>query len=158
MAVAVSPYYKEGHKIYGEIKAAYDRHEVPEALRLYMGSYYEKKFSFIALDRKGSQDREHSFRNCWHAAFRVFLREGKIYPCPVAANIHHFNGHFGEKDKFQLTENDCIDIYQVKSEEEIVAFLSKPIDFCRFCDIGRRTEPLYTLTVTKKEQSEWVYN
>jgi hypothetical protein len=156
IAVAVSPYFPEGHKIYQAITDAYDRHAVPPELRLFMGSYYEKKFSHIALDRTGSQDKTHSFTHCWHAGFRIFLAEGKIYPCPVAPNIVHFNAQFPDNHDFHLTENDSIDIHQAKSEAEIVAFLSKPIDFCRFCNVDRRTVPLHVFSRTQKHPSEWL--
>jgi MoaA/NifB/PqqE/SkfB family radical SAM enzyme len=156
VAVAVSPYFPPEHKLYRAINEAYNRHGVPEELRLFMGSCYNKMFAFIALDRSGAQDNNASFTKCWHSAFRIFLAEGKIYPCPIAPNIVHFNKQFKETSTFQLTERDCIDIYAAKSEAEIIAFLSKPIDFCRFCDMNRRTDPLYTYSPTKKDASEWV--
>ena len=156
IAVAVSPYFLYGHKLYQAIDSAYDKHAVPHELRLLMGSYYEKKFSHIALDRTGSQDKFHSFTHCWHSGFRIFLAEGKIFPCPIAPNIVHFNAQFPNSHDFQLTVNDYIDIYQAKSEAEIVDFLSHPIDFCRFCNVNRRTEPLFTFSPTQKDQSEWV--
>jgi len=158
VAVAVSPYFKADHKLYQAVTDAYDKHNVPQELRLLMGSSYEKKFSFIALDRTGKQDKQHSFKNCWHAAFRIFLRDGKIFPCPIAPNVVHFNTHFKEVHNFQLTENDYIDIYKVKSEQEIMDFLSKPIDFCRFCNVDRRTDPLFVYSPTCGQQNEWVYN
>jgi uncharacterized Fe-S cluster-containing radical SAM superfamily protein len=158
IAVAVSPYFAKEHKLYEAIKGTYDRYGVPGELRLLMGSCYEKRFSFIALDRSGSQDKMRSFGNCWHAGFRIFLREGKIFPCPIAPNIVHFHGHFKEARDFPLTEKDCIDIYQAKSEEEVVAFLSKPIDFCRFCNVGHRSPAIFKYSPSKREQWEWVYN
>jgi organic radical activating enzyme len=158
IAVATSPYFKADHKLYQAINSVYEQYAVPQELRLWMGSNYEKKFSHIALDRTGSQDKLHSFTHCWHAAFRIFLRDGRIFPCPIAPNIVHFNRQFKDVTEFQLTEKDCIDIYQVQSEQEVVDFLSKPIDFCRFCNTDRRTVPLYVYSPTKKEKTEWVYN
>jgi MoaA/NifB/PqqE/SkfB family radical SAM enzyme len=156
IAIAVSPYFPPEHKLYRAINDAYNKYKVPEELRLLMGSCYNKMFAFIALDRTGSQDKNASFTKCWHSAFRIFLADGKIYPCPIAPNIVHFNKHFKDATTFQLTEHDYIDIYAAKSEAEIIDFLSKPIDFCRFCDMNRRTTPLYTYSPTKKQQSEWV--
>jgi uncharacterized Fe-S cluster-containing radical SAM superfamily protein len=158
IAVAVSPYFPQGHKLYQAIDAAYDQHAVPRELRLLMGSFYEKGFSHIALDRTGSQDPAHSFAHCWHAGFRIFLAEGKIYPCPIAPNITHFNAQFPDHHDFHLTPNDSIDIYQAQSEAEIVAFLSQPIAFCRFCNTDRRSIPDHPFSITQKQQSEWVYN
>jgi organic radical activating enzyme len=158
VAVAVSPYFKADHKLYRAIDETYDRHAVPRELRLLMGSFYEKKFSHIALDRTGSQDKTHSFTHCWHAAFRIFLLEGKVFPCPIAPNIVHFNNHFQDSPDFHLTPNDYIDIHQAKSEADIVAFLSKPIDFCRFCNTDRRLVPLHVYSLTKKTKTEWVYD
>ena len=158
IAVAVSPYFPADHPLYQAITDTYDKYAVPTELRLLMGTCYEKRFSSIALDRTGSQDPLHSFTNCWHAGFRIFLREGKIFPCPIAPNIVHFHAAFQNTHDFPLTENDCIDIYQAHSEEQIVEFLSKPIAFCRYCNVNRRTPPVFKFAPTKNEQWEWVCN
>jgi MoaA/NifB/PqqE/SkfB family radical SAM enzyme len=64
------------------------------------------------------------------------LRNGRIYMCPMSAHIDKFNAKHGQI--FEMHENDSIDIYTVQSFEEIAEFTSKPVPFCRYCDIKAR--------------------
>jgi hypothetical protein len=59
------------------------------------------------------------------------LRDGKIYPCPTAANIEIFNKYFDRH--LELSPKDYIDIYEAGSMDEIFEFLKSPVPFCRFC-------------------------
>ena len=65
------------------------------------------------------------------------LKNKKIYTCTVAPNIEHFNKYFNKN--LPLCDNDGIDIYKVKSIDEILEFLSKPIPFCKYCNVNGRT-------------------
>ena len=80
------------------------------------------------------------------------LRNGKIYLCPIVANIHIINKHFNTK--FNVSEKDYIDIYKVKNIKEILKFLHKKIPFCRYCDFSKPSIAIWT--ISKKELSEWV--
>lgn len=66
------------------------------------------------------------------------LKNGKIYPCSVAANITHCNNYFDEK--LELSAFDSIDIHADNIiYQDILHFVSKPIPFCRYCDIKKMT-------------------
>ena len=107
----------------------------------------------IPLDLKGEQDPVENFLNCFHANYCVFLRDGKIYPCTVAPNIYRFNKYFNKN--IPLMPNDGIDIYNVKSIDEITKFIAKPIPFCKYCDVKNRTFD-HKWCVSKKEINEWI--
>lgn len=106
----------------------------------------------IPLDLKGQQDPRLNFLNCHHANNCIFLRNGKIYTCTIAPNIHHFNEYFDTN--IPLTNRDSIDIYKVKSLEEILQFVSKPIPFCKFCNVKNRSYG-HKWNISSKDINEW---
>jgi len=108
-------------------------------------------FNF-AFDTTGSQDPYESFSNCFMANFCVTLKSGKISTCPPILNIEYFNNHFGTN--LDLCPYDYIDIYDAKSGCDILDFISKPVPFCRFCNVKARTDdnPWH---LSKREITEW---
>lgn len=107
----------------------------------------------IPLDLDGKQDAVNNFLNCFHANNCVFLKQGKLYTCTVAPNINQFNKFFN-KD-IPLSERDGIDIHKAQNIDEILEFLSKPIPFCRYCNVNGRTFG-HEWGVSKKEIEEWI--
>jgi len=61
------------------------------------------------------------------------LREGRFYMCPVQAHVNIFNDYF--KQNLPLTDEDSLDIYKVKSWEELADFGAKRVPFCGYCDL-----------------------
>lgn len=92
-----------------------------------------KKMDFCKLDVKGQQDSRRNFMFCGRANTCVNLHHGRLYTCPIVPMARHFNKAFGENME-DVPENS-IDIYQANSSREILEFLSKPILFCRYCNI-----------------------
>ena len=107
----------------------------------------------IPLDLKGEQDPVENFLHCFHANQCIFLRDGKIYPCTVAPNIYRFNEYFNKN--IPLCPGDGIDIYKVKSIDEITGFIAKPIPFCKYCDVQNRSFN-HKWSVSKKDINEWI--
>ncbi len=98
----------------------------------------EMTFHHMPLDLTGGQDPVQSFRDCDHKNYAcVSLYHGRLYTCTVAMNARHFEKRFHAG--ITLSPRDSIDIYEASSAWEIAEFLSRPIPFCRFCDVGRRT-------------------
>lgn len=89
---------------------------------------------------------------CFQMNKCTVLRNGKIFMCPLSAYISHFNLKFGET--FTNTEEDWIDIHKAKRWEEIAEFLSQPVPFCRYCDIGNRE--LFKWSQSEGSSEEWV--
>jgi hypothetical protein len=66
------------------------------------------------------------------------------------------NELFERIEKYDAASDaDTVDIHKVRSGQEILEFVAKPVPFCRFCDVKRRTydNPWRT---SKREISEWV--
>lgn len=97
----------------------------------------QKTSYHIPLDLDGGQDIQTNFMNCFHANHTILLKKGRMYTCTIAPNIGHFNKFFNRY--LPMSDNNSIDIYQAKSAEEITQFLSKPIPFCRYCYVDKRT-------------------
>ncbi len=113
-----------------------------------MATFHKQVF-----DIEGKQNIEYSFSNCKNRLQGCyFLREGNFYPCTVAPNSKNFSEYFNIN--MEITEKDSIDIYKAKSGKEILDFISKPIPFCKYCDIDKRTinNPW---ELSKKDISEW---
>ncbi len=84
------------------------------------------------LDISGSQDAIHNFNHCYRANGCVDLKHGKLYPCIIPAEIKPFCEYFNVD--ISVTEKDYVDIYKVKSAEELLERMETPIPFCRYCN------------------------
>ncbi|MEN6349073.1 MAG: radical SAM protein [Syntrophomonas sp.] len=91
----------------------------------------------LPLDLEGKQNVYRNFTKCSQANDCCFLAKGRLFTCTVAPNIRHFNNFFNKN--LPLTSADYIDIYEAQNKDEIMHFLSKPIPFCKFCYIEKRT-------------------
>ncbi len=62
------------------------------------------------------------------------MYDGKFYPCSKIAYIRHFNKKFNTN--FVVTENDYLDLYKIKSVDEIKSFINimKQFPFCKYCN------------------------
>ncbi len=99
------------------------------AIEINGGAFEWKKFPF---DFTGKQNKQFNYLNCEQHCCCA-LSNGKFYPCTKIPNIHHFNKYFN--GDLEITENDYVDIFSVKKADEILSFLDKPVDFCRYCDV-----------------------
>lgn len=104
------------------------------------------------LDFSGNQSSNLNFMKC-HLTGAISLREGRLYPCCIRPHLHIFNKHFPEH-ALPDSEKDSIDIYAAKSAAEILDFLSRPIPFCRFCSVDKRSNTALWQH-SKKDIKEW---
>lgn len=109
-------------------------------------------FEKYALDPQGIQDCEKNYRICSIPNPCPYLRNGRLYLCPIPPTVHYMNKAFGTE--FKESPQDFIDIYQAKSAEEILEFLAKPIPFCRYC--RRDANVVIPWSQSKHELSEWM--
>jgi MoaA/NifB/PqqE/SkfB family radical SAM enzyme len=121
----------------------------------YQGLQYGVKTMFYTpFDLSGSQEPTITYLKCGGGNGRCSaLRNGKFFTCSIPSTIHYFNEYF--KQNLEVVPQDYIDIYKVKSIEEILDFLARPIPFCRYCNVDARTYK-NKWEVSKKEISEWV--
>lgn len=113
----------------------------------------EKTSWKIPFDTAGRQDVQENFLTCFKANNCITLKEGKLYTCPTRAYAYKFNRYFNQN--LPLNECDYLSIYEVKSFNEIIEFLAKPIPFCKYCNIKGRID-LGKFEISKKEISEWI--
>lgn len=113
----------------------------------------EKSQWHFPLDLSGKQNSIENFSKCQEANNCTNIYNGKIYICPIASNIRHFNTFFDKK--IPITEKDYIDIYKVTDVNEILTFISKPSPICKYCNINGRTFN-NAWSISKKEISEWI--
>lgn len=107
----------------------------------------------MPLDLSGKQNPRSNYLKCHHSNNCALLMEGKFYACTVAPNVKIFNKRFGTN--LQLVEEDYLDIYKVTDKHEILKFLSRPIPFCRFCDVEHRQYGL-EWERSKQIKEEWL--
>lgn len=122
-------------------------------------SFYadEKEYSqwHFPLDVEGKQDPVNGFKNCrkGNNCTNINIVNGKLYMCPVVSNIRYFNNYF--KKDLAVSSEDFLVLREVSSIQEIYDYMSKPIPFCRYCDIENRTFN-NRWEVSKREIMEWV--
>lgn len=107
----------------------------------------------MPLDLDGTQNPIESFGCCTLANRWVALMDGKIYTCQTAPNVHHFNKKY-EIDMY-LESGDYLNIHKAKDIDEILAFLSKPKPFCKYCKTNAVIHGI-PWQYSKKEMSEWM--
>ena len=112
----------------------------------------QKTSYHIPLDIEGRQDASSNFIKCFHSNVTIFFKKGRLYTCTIAPNAHHFNKFFNID--MQTSVDDSIDIYKAQSAQEIFQFLSKPIPFCRYCYVDKRTFG-HPWQRSKKDIKEW---
>ncbi len=110
-------------------------------------------FDNVSMDINGYQDPVSSFNNCGYANRCVLLNEGKLYTCQIIFGCTFFCKIF--KKEMPIEETDYIDIYKC-SREEVLEKLAKPLPFCRFCNVSRRSENRMEWGISERKIEEWV--
>lgn len=114
--------------------------------------YYRDKLRWYKqrFDETGSYEPRANFLKCRLSIQCAELRTGKIATCQSVMKIQYFNSYFHKN--IEATDADVIDIYKVKSIDEILEFICKPIPFCKYCNVEHI--PIEWGT-SKKDISEW---
>lgn len=98
-------------------------------------SWGRESFTQTLVDITGSQDMNKSFYETCHHQLPCFtLQDYKIFECPFAAHIRHFNKKF--HTNIQLIEN--IDYLNLKTLDldKLEKFAYQPKNICRYCKPG----------------------
>ena len=113
----------------------------------------EKTTHRLCLDENGTQDPVYSFNHCFHSTKCYQYYKGRIYICPCCAYIHNINHYFNKN--FIVTKFDYLEVQDIRDEKQILDFLSKPIPFCKYCNVDKRTFKSKWST-SQRNQSEWL--
>lgn len=95
-----------------------------------------------------------NFLNCSPANVCINLKNGRLYPCNIAPHAVHLKKYFNLD--IQLSKEDGVDIYAVKSGEELMKKLANPIPFCKYCDILDPDAYVCDWGVSHKDRYEWL--
>lgn len=106
----------------------------------------------LALDESASNRPIENFIRCPRANACIFVSHGKVFNCATMANINHYNMCFGTK--YELCDDDYVDIYNIKNVQEMFEKLCNPKPFCRFCNIEKRRYGV-RWSPTQMLQTEW---
>lgn len=93
------------------------------------------------------------YMKCAHANYCIVLRDDHIYNCSFAANVHHYNDYFHKQ--IPSGNKVSIDIYKVRSWQEIEEFLKLPNAMCSHCDICGYQYHI-PWAVSRRHVSEWM--
>lgn len=107
----------------------------------------------LALDETAVNRPIENFINCPRANACIFVSHGKVFNCATMANIDHYNSCFGTK--FELCDDDYVDIYSIDNIQEVFERLCNPKPFCRFCNIEKRKYGV-KWEKSKIRQDEWL--
>ncbi len=106
----------------------------------------------IPICINGVPDIKKNYNQC-RCKTCYILNKGRIYPCSVAANIHHFIKYF--KLNIENSPKNGIDIYKVKNINQIDKFLKKKIPVCKYCN-GSGYKMFRKWQVSNKDINEWI--
>jgi hypothetical protein len=143
------------------IKVAYDAIEAECKARGVDFRYhdgYEPKSTFImqAINPQGTSDAASNYRRCT-VRLCTSLRDGRMFPCIVAANIHNFNKYFGYD--IPVVEDDYVDLAKGGRASRALRQLydrKEPLPMCRYCDIDTKLSSGVPYARSSKDISEWV--
>ena len=114
-----------------------------------------KTLGWQPLDFDGNFDYKENFDNCYRAWLCAALKHGKLFSCFVPAEVGTLCDYFGIQNP--VCEDDYVDIYKVKTAEEVLKKMKKPMNFCRYCD---RTKAIkdgaFEWQKSKYNIDEWV--
>lgn len=137
---------------YANISAIAERKFV--RLKFFDNGKTVNSFNNNSFDLTGQRDTRTSFLLCPNANRHITLAQGGlIYPCDKAPHISILNRYFGTTLK--VSNRDFINIHTDITAEDIFQFLSRPIPFCRYCNISERMKESCWAR-SKREINEWV--
>lgn len=86
------------------------------------------------MNLKGDSNKLDTFLTCRSSYYTPFLQNGRIYPCPAPALIHHFNKRFS----YVIPVDTGIHIHSPGlSGKKILHLLDRPISNCEYCSFDQ---------------------
>lgn len=132
---------------YERISQIIDTNEVEYEL-----SGIRNKFIHHVYDPDGKQNPKESYSKCEFGGACLQFRDGKLFPCARAAYIPIFNKAFGQN--YQYCKGDFIEVDKLKSYWQFWKFITRPIPFCRYCNMEK--EHYEEWGKSKRKLEEWI--
>lgn len=111
-----------------------------------------ESFLSVTIDEEGRFQIEKNFCKCYLANTCHTLKHEKMFTCSTIPHIEHYNKYFNKN--LIVSNSDYIDIYKAKDKKEILEFLSKPVPFCRYCNVDNRKYS-FDFEKSNKDINEW---
>ena len=110
-------------------------------------------FTSTQLSTKPIFDNKVSYQKCWDKVVCSLLDNGNLYTCAMSGSIKFLNNYFKDK-QMPVFEEDSLNIYKLKSIDEILEFYEKPKKICSYCGyyVNMKIIPWHH---TKRISSEW---
>lgn len=112
----------------------------------------ETSFMTASLVANSTMSYKKNYLDCKFSNACVTLYEGKLYYCSLPAYARFYNEEFG--DTFDYS-HDSISIYD-HGKKEILDFLRKPHEFCKYCDLKYRQSHKMRWDLSKRVKEEWI--
>ena len=110
------------------------------------------RFRRMNLVKECAHDFKKRYVDCKTKLWPI-LDNGKFYSCSVINGVDKFFNKEFPSHAIPVCSEDVLDIYKIKSIDELIAFYEKPKAFCAHCNYfisqGKKWAP------SKKELSEW---
>ncbi|MFG6346916.1 MAG: radical SAM protein [Lachnospiraceae bacterium] len=122
-----------------------------ENISYYIENECVQEFNKI-LDMRGNSDGTVSQEICQNKKC-IFLRNGKLFKCPIEGMIEYFAEKYGYKN---IPKARGVDIYDDKLNwEEIVRrYFNDPVEMCKFC--SEKGETFKWKVQTQPQKEDWV--
>lgn len=111
-----------------------------------------KTFKKLVFDLEGKQWSWLSHLFCFNYGYTCQLRDGRFYPCSIAAYFPNFSDHFNLE--IPDNEKNYIDIYSDVSRSDFYNLISREIPHCKYCNISAG-ESNVKWNYSKREITEW---
>ena len=107
----------------------------------------------ISLDKNSTGSYIENFFECRSTRICIFLRNGKLYHCPVAGKIDLFDNYFNTD--YKKLFKDGIDIHK-NTHHVICNYLRTPIMACKYCNIKNQQKTSHKNYTSNKQIEEWI--
>jgi MoaA/NifB/PqqE/SkfB family radical SAM enzyme len=112
-----------------------------------------KTMYMTPIDIEGKQNPKLSYQLCGKGNKCITLKHGKMYTCETIPNFFTFNNFFGTN--INVTDDDCIDIYECDDPKKIMKKMASYVPACRYCDNIHYSSGI-EWGLTEKKITEWV--
>lgn len=116
-------------------------------------SHKYKSFKKLVFDLTGKQYGALSHLFCFNYGYTCQLKDGRFYPCSIAAYFPNFSEYFNlgiKEDK-----KNYIDIYSNVSKNDFYNLITKKIPHCKYCNISAGKSNVQW-NYSKREITEWI--
>ena len=114
-------------------------------------------FRRIPLNPRGTSNVHQTYLRCPYIDCPQ-LREGRLYRCPTSAYSDILNDAMAASEhiaRFKLNAADYLELHESLSAQDVFGFLSRPIPFCQYCDMGK-VDNAVPWGHSSREITEWV--